>query len=221
MASLQKSVNRIPVPASLEVSIRRRLRAQASRQNNQPLRWLAAAAAATLVIAASLTAVSGLRPAMSPELTRLMQIGFDEHVHCKHGKEYPFQPQSISKMTAILGPEFTAFLENVRHAEPELNLLQAHRCSYRGRVFTHVVLEENGSAVSVMLMPKGPGDFVRPEGASSSQFLPATQAGMTGAVLNGPVYVSYVVAEVSASKTLKLANMIQPALRQYTHRLSA
>jgi hypothetical protein len=150
-----------------------------------------------------------------------MQIGFNEHVQCKHGKEYTFQPQSISKMTASLGPEFTAFLQSIRHTEPEFKILQAHRCSFRGRVFTHVVLEENGTAVSVMLMPKGPGDFVRPDDASSKQFLPGTQAGMTGALLNGPAYISYVVSELSPAKNLELANQIQPALSKYTHRLSA
>ena len=223
-ASLRDSVRRITVPASLDSGIRRQLRRQKTRSEAPRMQWIMAFAA-TLAIAGGLTLIWEPRLAsvrnkdLAPDakISQLLQVGFDEHIHCKHGKEYTFQPNSVEKLNAQLGPEFIDFLQSLRLAQPNIGILQAHRCSYQNRNFIHVVLEDGGKAVSVLLMPQ----YSVGSDKHANQLIQATTGDVSVALLEEKKYVSYVVSDLTPAQNRQLDHVIEPALRKYTQSLSA
>lgn len=223
-ASLRDSVRRITVPASLDSSICRRLRHQNTRIAAPRMQWMMALAA-TLAIAGGLAlvwkpqfaSVNKENLAFDVNTSELLRVGLDEHIHCKHGKEYTFQPNSVEKLRAQLGLEFADFLQSLRLAQPDIRILQAHRCSYQNRHFTHVVLEDHDKAVSVLLMPQ----YSTHSGKYASQLIQATTRNVSVALLEGKKFVSYVVSDLSPVQNRQLASEIEPALKKYTQSLSA
>ena len=223
-ASLRDSVRRIAIPTSLNRAIHRQLRPQNTRVEAPRMQWIMALAA-TLAITGGLAlvwkpqfaSVKQENLAFDVNTSQLLQVGFDEHIHCKHGKEYTFQPNSVEKLKAELGPEFAGFLQSLRLAQPNIRILQAHRCSYQNRNFTHVVLEDGDKAVSVLLMPQ----YAARSGRYGNQLIQATTRDVSVALLEGKKYVSYVVSDLSPAQNQQLAHAIEPALMKYTQNLSA
>ena len=183
---VKSAVEAQTVPPELQVRIRERIR---GRQSTGWLaadwtRWFAVAAATLLVCAAVWWRSAGEKlPALtdgpaqgayiqrvSASLSAVLKVGLGDHIHCAIFRKYPKNPPTPQEMEGKLGPSYQGLLPVVNAAAPAgYRVIMAHQCSYSGRKFVHLTLENNGDLLSLVIARKEPGDSL--EGLS-----PATEA---------------------------------------------
>ena len=178
--ALRRAGSRVAVPATLGDSVRSSLD-KASATPAWP-RWAVAVAAAALVLTVGLTSTGLFRQPTGPagstpqsipqsilsrgllvdELQAALAPGVNNHAFCTI--EHGFDERSFTRaeMEAAIGTRYTQLISLVEaDAPPEYTLPVAHHCSTDGRRFIHLVLQGNGTAVSLAVTTKGGKAFPR------------------------------------------------------------
>ena len=235
--ALRKAVSQEAVPLDLEQRIRGRIRAAGPRRT---VAWWSqpslAFAAALLVLLGSWIALRRPQQPPSPEVASqeayidslyervapVIRVGLGDHLHCAHFRKFPENPAAFERMAEQMGPEYAPLVETI-HAkigEP-LQVVLAHRCTYRGRRFVHVALRSTQTLLSVVIARKEPGEsfsvtdlrVIRNEsgvalfGASAERFEVAGFATRD--------HLAFVVSDLAPDDNARVARNLTPALHQF------
>jgi anti-sigma factor (TIGR02949 family) len=225
---LRGAVRGVEAPPNLVSAIDRRLRpVSRSRRRHTGLMAFAAAALVTVCIAAW---QYGRRPAaptsqdaylqhVSAGVAQIMRVGLNDHVHCAVFRKYPAQPPSLQHMTALLGPQY-ADLEAVfaAHLPPGLKVVMAHRCSYRGRRYVHLIARDGARLVSLVIARRGEGEAFESDlrAVASEGGMPIYSSGAGTFSLAGfetPGHLVYLVSDMDQRQNTRFMESIAAQVR--------
>ncbi len=235
--ALRKAVSREAVPLDLEKRILGRIRAAEPRRTAawgwQPS---LAFAAALLVLLGSW--IAWRRPQQPPasevaseetfidslyeQVAPIFRVGLGDHLHCAHFRKFPEDPAAFERMAEQMGPEYAPLVETI-HAkigEP-LQIVLAHRCSYRGRRFVHVAMRSNKTLLSVVITRKEPGesfsgsDLRSIRNESGVDLFGASADGFEVAGFATRDHLAFVVSDLAPDDNARVALNVTPALHQF------
>lgn len=213
-AEVRAAVRRTPVPAGLEGRVQQALRTRPARV------WYWRVAAALLIGLAAL-AIWRLRPAAeSPQnaimreaaqrLSAVLDVGMRDHLNCAVFRKYSKQPDPATQMATQLGPQFAGLAPLVQAKAPAgFQVIQGHRCDYKGRQYVHLILVNGNTLMSVILTRKETGESLN-GGISQSAFDRYNVVGFENAD-----YLGYVISDLDAPQNLQVASTLAPAVREY------
>ncbi len=93
------------------------------------------------------------------EVTPVMGIGLQQHVHCAVFRSYPAQSPGEEELAAGLGPQYAALVRVVQaHVPDGFRVAMAHRCEYKGRPYIHVVARRGGDLISLLITRRAEGE---------------------------------------------------------------
>ena len=234
-AALRRAGSRVAIPDTLGDSVRSSL----NKAADPPAwsRWAVAAAASALVLTLGLTTTglfrqpagpAGSTPASTPsrgllldELQVALAPGVNNHAFCTI--EHGFDEKSFTRaeMDAAIGTRYTQLVSLVEaDAPPEYTLTVAHHCSTDGRRFIHLVLQGNGTAVSLAVTTKGGKTFPRRELAEvldEFEFpLYADQVeGYEVAGFESRNHFTFVVSDLTRSENVRIATALASSVREF------
>ena len=238
--AVRAAVGAIPVPAGLEEQVRRRVRREVSGGMFGLGRFPLAVAAVVLVglIVASLVVLDRTGLWMDPKERResyiesiyqrvngLARLGFGDHVHCAHYRQFPHLPPLLPNSVADLGLGYEDLPGLLRDRVPEdFRIWLAHRCSYRGRSYVHLVLRRNNELLSLILTRRRPDECFE-----NDQVQPALQAEgvriyrsqvdtfeLAGFETEG--HLAFVVSNLPREGNLQIAQAVAPSLKRFLAR---
>ncbi len=132
--------------------------------------WLPAltAVAAALVVSAGAVYFWPAREAVqqnaaaarvSDQVPLLMQIGLRQHVHCGVLREYPKDAPTLLDLARAEGSNAGLIDAVESHVPDGLHVVMAHRCSYLGRVYTHLIARGEGHLMSLLVTKREGGEI--------------------------------------------------------------
>jgi predicted anti-sigma-YlaC factor YlaD len=102
---------------------------------------------------------------ISAGLTGVMRPGLADHIHCAIFRKFPADPPPPAAMEAELGL-YRDMLPTINAAIPKSwRVVMAHQCSYLGRRYVHLIMNDGGQPISVVIARKQDGesfDGIRP-----------------------------------------------------------
>jgi hypothetical protein len=231
---LRTAVKGVQAPPLMEGRIRAALRASAGPSH--AVRWpLLLTAAGALVLCAvgafeyehgAFRLNSGSQDAyvasISAYVPRVLRVGLGDHIHCAVYRKYPEHPESLQKMIADLGPDFMPLLPVVRSKVPgNLQLVMAHRCSYKHRRFVHFTFKNSDTLLSLVIAHKQEGEQL--SGLELGQAL--MQSGIPIyrtevqrfqiAAFDAGDYLAYVASDLSTGQNSQIAAALSPGVQSF------
>ena len=172
---LKGAVLRGAVPPHLEARIRALI--SGSRKERRSLWvWVPAFAVAAALLIAFLAGWVGLRQPSDPRLmtaaarqhyvdslfesvVAIIRVGLGNHLHCTYFAQVREGAAPAEEMVEQMGPEYSALIPLVQEKVPaEYVIATAHRCTYHGRRFVHMVLRGEGKLLSLVITRREPGE---------------------------------------------------------------
>jgi len=231
---LRNAVKGVQTPPFMEARIRAALRADAGL--SRAPRWRVVLTAAGALVLCAVGAFEyehgafrfnrGSQDAyiasISTYVPRVLRVGLGDHVHCSIYRRYPEHPESLQKMIADLGPDFAPLLPLVQSKVPgHLQLVMAHRCSYKHRQFVHFTFKNSDTLLSLVIAHKQQGEQLSgPElGQALMQsgipiYLSEVQRFQIAAFDAGD-YLAYVVSDLSSSQNSQIAAALSPEVQSF------
>lgn len=126
------------------------------------------AVAAVLVIAAGAIYFWPQRDTAKPEVAfhysdnvaPVMQVGLRQHVHCGVLREYPKEAPTLLELASAPGSNAGLINAVESHAPEGLHVVMAHRCSFEGRDYTHVIARGGGRLMSLLITKREGADVL-------------------------------------------------------------
>jgi hypothetical protein len=229
---LRGAVHSIDAPLNLDDRIRAAIRPNVRSMPSRP--WIMAVAAC-LAIAFGLGVAYQLGrlrfttesqnayiASISSRIPSVMAIGLKDHVHCSVYRKYPKAPPSNESLLAKLGLADSGLLAIVQRNVPsDFRAMIAHHCGYKGRKYTHIVMQSDSHLMSLVIAKKGDGESLGPSGISamlSESGIPVYTAGVQRfrlAAFETRDHLVYVVSDLSAEKNAQLMLAMAPALKEF------
>ena len=157
-ASLRHAVRARQVPPGLETKLRARLREKsaASRLGWLSAPWIVAATCAALLIASGVAIQQRNQSASA----KLLALGANDHIGCAIGNHHSPTPPDFAEVSGPerMGPSYGPLAPAIASQLGEFKFVDGHRCKVGGRTYPHLILERNGTLLSVSLLEKQPGE---------------------------------------------------------------
>jgi anti-sigma factor (TIGR02949 family) len=223
----------VEIPAELGERVRMAVSREAAKRNRfDPLygRTLLAIAAGLLITAGFYYWPSrDLRPAhvesksefiarVSAAVPPIMRVGLAQHVHCGVFREYPQDPPKLIDLAREEGasPALVNALES--HTPEGCHVVMAHRCSYNGRTFTHLIARGDDHLMSLLITRRDTGDAFEKDLKSvadevNTPIFAAQSDAYSVAAFETPEYLVYLVSDFDAAENLKAMEAMTPSLR--------
>jgi hypothetical protein len=229
---LRGAVHSIDAPLNLDDRIRAAIRPNLRSMPSRP--WIMAVAAC-LAIAFGLDVAYQLGrlrfttesqnayiASISLRIPSVMAIGLKDHVHCAVYRKYPKAPPSNESLLANLGLADSGLLAIVQPNVPsDFRAMIAHHCSYKGRKYTHIVMQSESHLMSLVIAKKGEGEGL---GASGMRAM-LSQSGISLYTVGVQRFrldsfethdhLVYVVSDLGAEKNSQLMLSMAPALKEF------
>ena len=226
-ARLREAVRAEITPPDVQARVRQQIQARGSRIffAAEWTRW-AAAAAACFVVAAGVVVMTN-RPEPVPELAdragqnayiervsqtvaSVLRLGLGDHIHCSVFRRYPANPPTFAEMQEKLGQSFQGFLPIVQqHVPAEYQVILAHQCSFNGRRYVHLTLQNRQHLLSLVIARKNPGESLSSlTAAQRPGGIPVYQSAAHHYEVAGfetPEYMAFVVSDLGAGRNLQIA----------------
>jgi hypothetical protein len=153
-----------------------------------------------------------------PQAPPVMRVGLRQHVHCGVYREYPEIPPKLTELAGEPGvsPALVNAVET--HAPEGCHVVMAHRCTYNGRRFTHVVAKGDGRLMSLLITKRESGEAFESDlqAVATEVNTPIFGAGAAGFAMNGfetPEYLVYLVSDFDEAENLKAMKAMAPEVR--------
>ncbi len=234
---LQRAVRSEEVPPYLQARITAHIHSKESRKSIWRPQF-AALAAALMVVAGGvvayqlghlrLTAASQASyiASVSNRVASIMRVGLGDHIHCAYFRKFPKNPPTTEQFVEKLGPDYAGLLPIVRkEVPPQYRLEIAHRCTWGGRKFVHLVLRNDDQLLSVVLAKKQPGESFETEGlpaALSQAGIPFYQAGVQNfqiATFESRDHLVYFISDLPKDQNMQQMLAMAPAIKEYLKKL--
>ncbi len=110
----------------------------------------------------------------------VMRIGLTQHIHCGVQRQYPENPPTLTWIAHAEGANPGLINAVESHLPEQCRVVMAHRCSYKGREYTHVIARGGGHLLSLLITARKPGeDFNSDMQAAASELeTPIYEAGL-------------------------------------------
>lgn len=228
---LRSAVQQEMVPAGLRARIQSRLRQSEAQKETLPFwsRWILVAATAAALCIAGVGAyrVWDLRhPASLSQLTAsILKIGVGDHIHCAIDSQFAKRHSTLEEMSQKLGPEYSGLVSLAKEKVPvEFEIVVAHRCSFNGRKFVHLILKNQETALSLTITRKEGETF--PSSGSQAALDVAGVPLYKSKIQNMEVagfetrdFLAFVVSGLKENENSQIASSLAPAVRDFLTRL--
>lgn len=213
---LREAANAVPPAVGLETRIRARLR----EQDLKTVGWFTVPRLALSAVAVVALTVGGWAIAIQPmqrQIAAILGIGTGDHIHCT------LQRNDVGTFTEDTSTEMPGLLAAVKeNVPPSFKPLESHICGVDGRDFGHLVFENDGHKVSVIVTRKKDGEsFPRATvlARMRAHGIPVYQVAsephhLHTAGLDSGRYFAFVVSDMSAAGNQQLMAMIGPAIAE-------
>lgn len=223
-----------PVPESLRESVRRAtVDAESARtiRMQQPsrtraFRWYYAAAAVLLILIGGWFVLSRIGGEGVPDsggsivesvppvdrAREILRIGMTDHLKCAVTYYKGDVPEySLEKMRAGLGAEFEELIPVVREKIEEGKLVVAHRCSFGGRNYVHMIVKGDDRMISIAITRRGRDETLEgvPGAVATDSNVPVYRAAMDGFEVAGfeaGRFFVFVASNLPAETNLRIAS---------------
>jgi anti-sigma factor (TIGR02949 family) len=228
-ARLREAARSASVPANLASNIDRHIEAGA-RKRFPRAGMMAIAAAAILAIGIAVWRVEfrsqgpleqdAYLEQASTGIARILRVGLNDHVHCAVFRKYPAQPQSLQRMTQLLGPQY-ADLEPVfaAHLPAGIKVVMAHHCSFRGRRYVHLIARDGAKLVSLIIARREQGEAleselraVAQEGGAQMYSSDARQFSI--AAFETPAHLVYLISDLGPRENMQIMESMAAQIRE-------
>jgi anti-sigma factor (TIGR02949 family) len=230
---LREAARSAAVPADLASKIDRRLQSGAGNRFRHP-GIIVLAAAAMLAVSILVWRVEFRTPGpleqdaylqqVSSGLARIMRVGLNDHVHCAVFRKYPAQPPSLERMAQLLGPQYAdlqpAF---AAHLPAGMKVALAHRCSFRGRRYVHLIARDGARLVSLVIARREQGEAlendlraVAEEGGTAMYSSDARQFSI--AAFETPAHLVYLISDLGEQENMRVMESMAAQIREVLSR---
>lgn len=228
---LRSALHQEVVPAGLQAKIQSRLRESEVRQETVPFwsRWILVAAATAALCIASVGAyqVWYLRhPAGQSQLTvSILKTGVGDHIHCAIDSQFAKQHSTLEEMSQKLGPEYVGLVSLANENVPaEFEIVVAHRCSFNGRKFVHLILRNQETVLSLAITRKQGERFPLRglQAALTVSGIPIYESRIQNMEVAGfetRDYLAFVVSDLGGKENSRIASSLAPAVRDFLTKL--
>ena len=129
-------------------------------------------------------------------------------------------------MTEKMGPQYAGLVPLVKEKVPdEYRIILAHRCSYQGRNYIHMVLKGPSALVSLVITRKNSGESF-PNFKLAAVMQPAGVPVYRGGVerfqvaaFETPAYLAFLISDLPAENNLQLAAGLAPGVHEFLSNL--
>ena len=96
---------------------------------------------------------------LAGQVVDIMRVGLGDHLHCAYFRKFPNVPPTAEELVAKIAPQYAPLLPAIREQGPAGHqILLAHQCVFQDRSFIHVVLEDHGKLLSLVITGRQPGE---------------------------------------------------------------
>jgi anti-sigma factor (TIGR02949 family) len=233
--SLRNAVREEAVPVDLEQKVRRRIHdSQPARlwRMGFSLRWMSAVAALVALSAGAWIALHKQQTqneyiaTLSARLPGILQVGLRDHIHCAVFRKYPKNPPTFAQMAESMGPQYAGLVPLVKEKVSDgYRIILAHRCSFQGRNYIHMVLKGTSALVSLVITKKNSG-----ESLANVQLAPVLQAVGVPLYRGGaepfqvagfetPAYLAFLISDLAEENNIQLAATLAPGVHAFLNNL--
>jgi putative zinc finger protein len=229
--TLRDAVHRKVVPSGLQAKIQNRLRESKAQKETIRFggRWILVAAMAAGLCIAGVGAyrVWYLRhPASLSQLTAsILKIGVGDHIHCAIDSQFAKRHFTLEEMSQKLGPEYIGLVSLAKEKVPaEFEIVVAHRCSFNGRKFVHLILKNQETVLSLAITRKEGEAFPLSElrAALNVSGIPLYKSRIQNMEVAGfetRNYLAFVVSDLRERENSQIASNLVPAVRDFLAKL--
>jgi len=138
-----------------------------------------------------------------------MRIGLQQHLHCAVFRTYPDEIPSAGSMEKTIGPECRTLVPLMQqHVPGEYHVVMAHRCSYQGRMYAHVIARYQGHLISLLITKRQPGEHFDSASISNADAQRFSIAGF-----QTPEHLVYVVSDLGRQSNNSLVEGMASGIR--------
>jgi anti-sigma factor (TIGR02949 family) len=158
---------------------------------------------------------------LTDEVAPMMRVGLRQHIHCGVFREYPINAPALASLAA--GKQVSAALIDAveAHAPVGLDVVLAHRCTYQGREYIHVVARGKGHLMSLLITRRAAGETLAPDAKAATRLDPDI---LSAEAQSGPdafsidafqtgEYFVYLVSDSAPAQNRKALEAMTPQVR--------
>jgi hypothetical protein len=154
------------------------------------------------------------------QVADVMRIGLGDHLHCAYFRKFPDNAPSAEELISKIGPQYAPLLPAVREQTPGDKLLMAHQCVFRDRSFIHIVLEDHGKLLSLVITRRQPGESFHESSAGTDaatagvKLYPAKAAQFAISGFEAGGYLAFVISDNSERDNRRMASNLAPSVKR-------
>jgi Putative zinc-finger len=155
-------------------------------------------------------------------VTAVVRVGLGNHLHCTYFSKVREGAAPLEEMVTQMGPEYAPLIPVVEEKiTDDYVIATAHRCSYHGRQFVHMVLRSDDKLLSLIITKRQPGESFRdadlPAGQSAAGF-PIYQAAAERFEIAGfeaGDHLAFVISDMPQQDVMAWANRLAPPVHSF------
>ena len=157
----------------------------------------------------------------------VLKIGIGDHVHCAIDSGMSRLRFTEEEMAIKMGPDYRGLVPLVRaRLSSEFEVAVAHRCTFNGREFVHLILKKDARVLSVVITRKSgesfsKDDFAADIGATGVPIHESRMSELGVAGFETRDYLAFVVSDLAAEQNRLIASSLAPAVRDFLAKLDA
>jgi hypothetical protein len=165
-------------------------------------------------------------PAGISQLTAsILKIGVGDHIHCAIDSQFSKRRSTLEEMSQRLGPEYIGLVSLAKEKVPaEFEIVVAHRCSFNGRKFVHLILKNRETVLSLAITRKEGEAFPSSglQAALKASAVPLHKSRIQNMEVAGfetRDYLAFVVSDLGEKENTLIASSLAPAVQEFLAKL--
>ncbi len=172
----------------------------------------------------NLAADSNPNQSLAGQITELLRVGLNDHVHCAIEEDYAGQHYTSEEMSGELGAEYAGLLPLVKEkAAAGFETIAAHHCAIDERNFVHLILRKDEKILSLVITKKNGETFSNRSGIALSQssgvaLYQETIQNYAVAGFETETDLVFFVSDLTNAENLQIASNAAPAVRNFLNK---
>lgn len=169
---------------------------------------------------ANLAGKPHLNQTFSGQITELLNVGLNNHVHCALEEGYARQRSTVEEVSGELGAEYAGLLPLVKEKTgDEFEVVSAHHCVVDERNFVHLIMRKDEKILSLVVTKKTGETFSgRGDALSRSSGVALYQEAIENYAVAGfetETDLVFFVSDLTGAENLRIASRTAPAVRNF------
>lgn len=165
--------------------------------------------------------------ALEAGLPGIVKVGLSDHLHCAVFRKFPRQYPIVAVAAEQLGPKYLPLVAMLEAQIPKgSRLLMAHRCTYQGRKYVHLVVKNDEGLLSLLITDRQPNESFARENLSPSSGAAGVSIFQTRAQnyevagFETTDELAFVVSDLSQEANFEIASRLAPVVSAYLNRMN-